>query len=192
MQRFRQRLHLKLMINRPVLTRRELRQPCVARYAPGGDRVVLLFEESSGSLRRGQMWRLGKDKCFCFVPHGILSWGAARVPLHVPSRKSMLQTHARFKCKIDIGNNRLQLYAPFSFCAESGFAVWEFGDLGSGVKVVDRRPGCPSHPPPIFSIAPPLARTLQTGAFASGFGENLTIAVLSSEAQARVLPCFGE
>jgi hypothetical protein len=139
---------LKLMINRPVLTRRELRQPCVARYAPGGDRVVLLFEESSGSLRRGQMWRLGKDKCFCFVPHGILSWGAARVPLHVPSRKSMLQTHARFKCKIDIGNNRLQLYAPFSPAQSldslcGSLEIWDLGLRwwidGQGARLI--------HPP---------------------------------------------
>jgi hypothetical protein len=37
---------------------------------------------------------------------------------------------------------------------------------------------------PIFSIAPPLARTLQTGSFGNnGVGAaNLTIAVLSSEA----------
>jgi hypothetical protein len=63
-----------LVINRPVLTLRVLRQPCVASYAPGDDRVVLLFEESSRVLEEGQMWRLGKDVCFCFVPHGILSW----------------------------------------------------------------------------------------------------------------------
>jgi hypothetical protein len=152
-------------------------------YAPGDDRVVLLFEESSGSLRRGQMWRLGKDVCFCFVPPGSLAGCAARIPLHVPSRKSMLQTHARFKCKIDIGNNRLQLYAPFSRCADSGFAVWEFRDLGSGVKVVGSTARVPvSSTPSIFSIAPPLARTLQTGSFGNGVGENLTIVVLSLEA----------
>jgi hypothetical protein len=138
------------------------------------------------------MWRLGKYKCFCFVPHGILSWGCCPGSLACTESKVDAADPCKIQCKIDIGNNRQQLYAPFSLCAESGFAVWEFGDLGSGVKVVDRRPGCPSHPPPIFSIAPPLARTLQTGAFGSGFGENLTIAVLSSEAQARVLPCFGK
>jgi hypothetical protein len=136
-------------------------------YAPGDDRVVLLFEESSGSLRRGQMWRLGKDVCFCFVPPGSLAGCAARIPLHVPSRKSMLQTHARFKCKIGIGNNRLQRYAPFSRCAEFGFAVWEFRDLGSGVKVVDRRPGCPSHSPHFLDCAAPCANVAN-----GSFGNN--------------------
>jgi hypothetical protein len=154
-----------LVINRPVLTLRELRQPCVASYAPGDDRVVLLFEESSRVLEEGQMWRLG---AFVLFLTGSSAGCAARIPLHVPSRKSMLQTHARFKCKIGIGNNRLQRYAPFSRCAEFGFAVWEFRDLGSGVKVVDRRPGCPSHSPPFSRLRRPLRERCKPGLLGMG------------------------
>jgi hypothetical protein len=116
-----------------------------------------------------------------FIPHSTLKLvvvALACVPLHIPSRKSMLQTPARFDARWDWKRQAsfwsyAQICAPSIRCAEVGFAVWEFRDLGSGVKVMDRRPGCPPHPPyplSIFSIAPPLARALRIGLLGNNGG----------------------
>ncbi len=136
-----------------------------------------------------------------FIPHRILKLvvvALACVPLHIPSQKSMLQTPARFDARWDWKRQAsfwsyAQICAPSIRCAEVGFAVWEFRDLGSGVKVMDRRPGCPPHPPyppSIFSIAPPLARALRIGLLGNNGGGSSVQQLPSSEAQARILPCL--
>lgn len=90
------------------------------------------------------MWRKEDRKYaqFLFITDEIhRPWvPAGRIPLHVPSRMSMLQTLARCECKIALemtgllsGHMYAQTCAPFSCSAEAGFAVWEFRDLGSGV-----------------------------------------------------------
>jgi hypothetical protein len=72
-----------------------------------------------------------------------------------------------------------QICTPFSCSAEVGFAVWEFRDLGSGVKVVDRQLGSPPHPPSIFlDCAAPGANVVNRSLGDWGVGLNLTIAVL--------------
>jgi hypothetical protein len=146
------------------------------------------------------MWRSGMMCGFVYSSRilKLVVVALACVPLHIPSRKSMLQTPARFDARWDWKRQAsfwsyAQICAPSIRCAEVGFAVWEFRDLGSGVKVMDRRPGCPPHPPyplSIFSIAPPLARALRIGLLGNNGGGSSVEQLPSSEAQARILPCL--
>ncbi|KAE9374378.1 hypothetical protein N431DRAFT_437814 [Stipitochalara longipes BDJ] len=103
-----------------------------------------------------------------------------------------------------IGNDRrlygsyAQICAPFPRRAEVGFAVWEFRDLGSGVKVMDRRPGCPPHPPSPPSIfldcAAPGANVVNRSFWERGgwskSNEQFPSLEAQAQAQTRMLPCL--
>ena len=168
------------------------------QICPGYDRRVLLFEESSvPTAKEGSNVAFRKRYVLLFTFHGILRPGCpARFPLHVPSRKSMLQTHARFECKISIGNNRrlsghMRSFVLRSLAAQrwircvgvSRSGIWGQDD-GSTARV-------PASSTVHFLIAPPLARTLQIGSLGNGGWCKSENCRLSSEAQTRMLPCLG-
>ena len=140
------------------------------------------------------MWRKEDRKYaqFLFITDGIhRPWvPAGRIPLHVPSRMSMLQTLARCECKIALGNDRqtgMRRLVLRSLAAQKldslcgSFEIWDLGSM-----VVDRPLGRPP-PAPSFPSSTPrlhdcarLAQTLWIGHLrrGKGFGSNMTIAVL--------------
>jgi hypothetical protein len=136
----------------------------------------------------------GNMRSFCLLLMESSALGPCRIPLHVPSRMSMLQTLGRCECKIALEttgllSGHMRIFVLRSLAAgklDSLCGSFEIWDLGS--MEVDRRLG---RPPPAPPAPPPssarrlhdcarLAQTLWIDHLRRGgvMAQNMTFAVL--------------
>jgi hypothetical protein len=164
------------VINRPVWRRGTLCQHRVVRYFRGDEWGVLLLRlfKVHSSTAEGLNVAYGVQgnmRSFCLLLMESSALGPCRIPLHVPSRMSMLQTLGRCECKIALEttgllSGHMRIFVLRSLAAgklDSLCGSFEIWDLGS--MEVDRRLGRPPPAPPPSSSARRLhdcARLAQT------------------------------